>query len=35
MSGMSRERFNNQGRNELQKLKEHRIAKAGDYEAWR
>lgn len=32
---MSRERFNNQGRNELQKLKENRIAKAGDYEARR
>lgn len=31
----SRERFNNQGRNELQKLKENRIAKAGDYEARR
>lgn len=31
---MSSERFNNQGRNELQKLKENRIAKA-DYEARR
>lgn len=33
--GMSSERVNNQGRNELQKLKEHRIAKTGDYEARR
>lgn len=33
--GPSRERFNNQGRNELQKLKENRIAKAGDYKARR
>lgn len=32
---MSRERFNNQGRNELQKLKENGIAKAGDYKAMR
>lgn len=32
---MSRERFNNQGRNELQKLKENGIAKAGDYKARR
>lgn len=33
--GLSRRRFNNQGRNELQKLKGNRIAKAGDYKARR